>query len=100
MWVRFRGKRYNVRILDTWRGRDVKNSQTGHCTSPLEKNRKIFLKPTRTAKERFETAIHESIHACHWDLHEDAVSETARNITSYAFELFEIKPRPEVWGDH
>lgn len=47
----------------------------------------IRVRPSLQDAEALEVLIHEAIHACHWDLAEEAVDETARDIAVMLWNL-------------
>ena len=77
----FNGKRY--RIL--WRKARLAQ---GSCDSPKTpaSNRNIFVNPNGTEKDRINVLIHETIHACVWNLDEDTVKQTADDITNFLYK--------------
>ena len=74
----FRGKRWKVRV--------VRIKDLGDCEAPnaLDKLIRILPGKTRTA---LDIAIHEALHACLWDLDDEAVAETATCITKLLWKL-------------
>ena len=77
----FRGKKYRIER------KNVKG-QWGACENPDIKGKKIVL-PTQKygSKILLETAIHEGLHACFWDLNEDPVNEAARDLSAFLWRL-------------
>ena len=82
-----RGKRYKLEYSD------IKTN--GECTSPNEPKRTIRLRIGLKTKDRFDTLLHEIIHAALWDLSEEAVAELATDATKILFNEFEIKEKQE-----
>lgn len=80
-----RGKKYKLEYAK------IKND--GECTSPNEPNRKITINLGLNTKQRFDTILHELIHAALWDIKEDAVAELATDATRILFNEFEIKDK-------
>jgi len=77
MRCRLRGKWWTI-ARRRMRGRKV-----GECDSPANSApRYIYLKPSLKDKELLETLLHEMLHACLWDLDEDAVIEVSADIAS------------------
>ena len=54
----------------------------GECDPPTNPRKAILIAPKLPEADLLETAIHESIHGCLWDLDEQAVSDTARDIAA------------------
>lgn len=65
----FRGKRYKIFF------RSPKNkNHLGTCDF---KNKEIEIKPTLEGEEELDCIVHESLHACFPDIHDDAINESA-----------------------
>jgi len=76
----FRGRRYRIKTISPSR---APKGIDGLCESPSEPGKTITVvihkdDPLTTLRN----IIHESLHACLWDLDEDAVDETANDIAS------------------
>ena len=54
----------------------------GVCDPPTAKNRKIEISTEIKGKKELEVLLHEALHACHWDLDEEAVYESANDIAN------------------
>ena len=74
----FRGKRWRF-LWETVRGNAV-----GYAERP---GQTIQIDPRYCGRELLETIIHESLHACLWDLDEEAVTMTARDIARLLWRL-------------
>jgi hypothetical protein len=84
MRVRFRGIPYTIRF-------DPHRPKYGECSNPALKSPKITFRASlqhpKKGKILLETAIHEALHACAWDMDEQAVHETAESITNLLWKL-------------
>lgn len=74
MKVKFRGKEYDVKYL---RGKFPVDGEIGQML-PV-----ITLDLSAKPKDLMEAEIHEALHACLPDVAEDAIAETAVDITKY-----------------
>jgi hypothetical protein len=59
----------------------------GICDPPSKKNRAIRVVEGLTPERELDVWIHEMLHACFWDLDEDAVAESATDIAHALFLL-------------
>ena len=78
----FRGHRYR---LVPYHAKKAKTH--GDCDAPrcLDKQMRI---PTRgTTRKELTVIIHEALHACMWDLSEEAVDETSQDIARLIWRL-------------
>ena len=77
----FRGKRYRV----LWRipKRHEDHETLGVCEAPSQKNKAICIQKGTSEIDNLSTLIHEALHACQWDLAEEAVQETADDLTRF-----------------
>jgi hypothetical protein len=77
----FRNKRWRIEhkgIKGRW----------GECENPDAKDKVLVLpKLHHGSKVLMEVAIHEGLHACLWDLNEEPVHDTARDISSFLWRL-------------
>jgi hypothetical protein len=85
---RFRERRYEI----VWRlpkkmalcsgcGKRTEDKKSdGECDPPDSSRKAIRIGPRLSEPDLMETAIHEGLHACLWDLEECAVNDTARDI--------------------
>lgn len=65
-----------------------KSKQTdGDCDPPDTKNKKLRVYHGLTGCRELEVNIHEAMHACLWDLDEDAVDETSTDLARYLWRL-------------
>jgi hypothetical protein len=79
----FRGKRYKIK----WKYIPKKEEAIGFCTSPDVKDKHIIIDPKNANLELLRAAIDEGIHACLWDLDNDAVSEMSESISRFIWRL-------------
>lgn len=71
----FRGKRYRISFQNAVKGRVL-----GLCDAPDGKGKTIRIKKDLDEINELETIVHESLHACFWDIDEEAIHESARDI--------------------
>lgn len=69
-----------------WDGIKDEN-RIGECDPPTKPNKEIRVRSTLSKEETLEIWIHEMLHACHWDLAEEAISETAEDIAQALIKL-------------
>jgi len=80
---RFRGVLYRVMESEVAQARAT-------CDDPQTPMRSIKISPKTLAQnneETLETIIHEALHACFWDLSEEAVDEAAVDIAGLLWAL-------------
>ena len=85
---KFRGKRYKIRWLPKpkFNGESVE----GFCTNPALAE--IAIKTNLTEKQLLATALDEGLHACIWDLDNEAVDEISDSLASLLWRLgFRLK---------
>ena len=86
----FRGKRWLIR----WR--KLPGAQEGECESPASQGKMIKVDPRTTKLRLLDTLIHEGLHACMWDLDEEAVHESASDIAKLLWRLgYRLPGEPE-----
>jgi len=76
MYVTVRGKRRRLDYV-----RMVKDD--GRC----EPNGDMQVRSSLKGKARLEAEVHELMHACHWDLAEEAIDETAQTLTEALWKI-------------
>lgn len=76
----FRGKRWAVTARPM-------RKYAGMCDPPTTPLKCIWLDTSCGQYERLVTAIHEALHACHWDLDEQAIDETAVDVARFLTRL-------------
>ena len=59
----------------------VEMEDLGLCDAPDRRSKKIKINKQLSGRIKLEIIIHEALHACAWDLDEEAVSETAKDIS-------------------
>jgi len=61
----------------------------GTTDPPNKKKKEIRLKNSKNVSEfdQFETAIHEGLHACFWDIDEEPIDQSAHDITRFLWRL-------------
>lgn len=77
----FRGKRYRVvrKSLD--------EGTHGLTTSPDTPEPTLLVDSKLRGRTRLETEIHEALHACFWDMSEEAVDETANSLALFLWKI-------------
>ena len=75
----FRGQR--------WKIVEAVPDQGGECQAPFIKNREMCIPAMGHKLVDLDTIIHESLHACIWDLDEEAVHESAKDIARILWRL-------------
>ena len=76
-----RGRRW--RVVDSEKH---KGPELGYCTHP-EFGKELAIPLDGDTESELDTIIHECIHACHWDMAEEAVDETAASIAHVLWRL-------------
>ena len=76
----FRGKRWRIKY------RRMKE-YSGSCDPPTEPEKVIMVHPQLEGLDELDTWIHEALHATVWDLDEEAVNESARDIARLLWRL-------------
>jgi len=74
----FRGTAYSIH----WRKPRIK-AAGGTCDSPNKKNPAIEIWPGLNDKNLVRVLIDEAIHACMWDIDNDAVAQTSAAISDF-----------------
>ena len=59
----------------------------GICDAPDEPSKRIRIRKSLTGEAELDTVIHELMHAAHWQLSEEAVNDTARDIARVLWRL-------------
>jgi len=78
----FREKRWKVLPVS----RNRKKSK-GDCEAPHMPNKQIRIPMTGDTRSDLDTIIHEGLHACLWDLDDEAVQFTAHDIARLLWRL-------------
>ena len=78
----FRGKRWKIVF-------EPRIHDHGSIDPPCQKEKGIRLKNSQSVSEfdQFETAIHEGLHACFWDINEDPIDKSSHDITRFLWRL-------------
>jgi hypothetical protein len=77
----FRGKKYKISLRKRMEKAD------GECDSPDAVRKTIRLSTSARPDRQLTVAVHEALHACLWDLSEDAIASTAESIGSFLWRL-------------
>ncbi len=72
----FREKSYEIH----WRRLHRRH---GLCDPPSWPAKRLYIDPALDEDEFLQTAIHEALHACYWDLDEDAIDDGARDLSKF-----------------
>ena len=82
----FRGIRFTVLFDD----KGLESDEMGICENPRGvKNPKVVIKPGMPLKDTMRTALHEAIHACFWDLTEEAVTNAEEDIGRFLDRVYD-----------
>lgn len=76
----FRGKRWYMLKRKPY-------NADGICHHPKTVHRGMWIPQEGKTVENLDTILHEGIHACHFDLDEDSVKETARDVARLLWRL-------------
>lgn len=78
----FRGNRYKICWHKPKRGKsDPKNLERwGTCSHPRVKGKRLVIWPKLKGLDLLQTLLDESLHACEWDLDNEAVEEISITI--------------------
>ena len=76
----FRGKRYTVASKRL-------RKERGGCDDPSEPDKTMNVPYKGATLDNLSTIIHESLHACLWDIAEDSVEETGESIARFLWKL-------------
>ena len=80
MLHRFRGRQYRFVFSDL-----LAHDTNGATEDPKYKRPKIVVRPE--LPNELEVLIHEALHACYWDLGEEAIEQGARDIAGFLTKL-------------
>lgn len=75
MKARLRGKVWHVRYV-----KRMPNTPDGECDAPDIPGKEIRIREGQQGRELVDTVIHEALHACFWDLDDEAVHEAGHDI--------------------
>lgn len=88
----FRGKRYAISFPRKLRG------AFGQCDAPADPGKAIVVRRGQSPLDELDTTIHEALHACHWDMSEDAVAQTATDVARFLWRLGYRRVQPPPKG--
>lgn len=82
--TKFRGKTYRVAIE-----KRLKRPTLGISSAPWKhkRYRRIHVDESQTGKDLLEVLIHEALHACYWDLDEEAIDEAGVDIAQMLWKF-------------
>jgi len=80
--VLIRGKRFKVKNSDDWKGPEL-----GYCTCPHIGEREIMIPVNGDTLDELCVICHEVVHACDWDLSEEAVEEISIALGTVIWKL-------------
>ena len=86
----FRGRRWAVQFC-----KPADPRYHGLCEGPGTPDKTISLDERMVGLGLLDLAIHEALHACVWDLDEDAVTETAWDIARFLHRLGFRRPEDD-----
>jgi len=76
----FRGTRWRL-------GRVKQRGELGGCEGPHVPGREIDIPADGDTENELSTIIHEALHACLWDIDEEAIDTTADDIARLLWRL-------------
>jgi hypothetical protein len=77
----FRGRRYAIKWFAP-RGQHI-----AWCDDPKRKGKTILLPTNQPERDTLRATIDEAIHACQWDIDNDAVGEISTDIAAFLWRL-------------
>jgi len=80
MQITIRGKRWKLRFCR------LRNNH-GECDSPATNSKQIRISHRIRDERLLDVLIHEGLHACHWDLDEEAVDRSAKDLARMLWRL-------------
>jgi hypothetical protein len=90
-------RKYKIRDV-VYTIKHVKLKDRGLCSSPKADKPHIKIQKGLKGVEHMEVLIHEILHACLWDLDEEAIDESSIVIAEILNDYFEIKDRGDRGG--
>jgi len=89
MHLMFRGKVWRLEWFpkSRLRAKTKGGPAYGLCDAPSVKGKKILVFNDMTPEKELEVLLHEGLHACSWDMAEEAVEETARDLRKMLWRL-------------
>jgi hypothetical protein len=82
MRIILRGKQWDLQFT-----RELSRSADGECDEPTTAGKRIAIRSGLSEARTIEVLVHEMLHACHWDLDEQVVTETAHDIARVLYRL-------------
>jgi len=79
--IRVRGRSWNLQFVR------VPNDADGICDAYDTPGKRIRISPSLKGERKLEVIVHEVLHASHWDMAEEAVEETARDVARVLWRL-------------
>lgn len=73
----FRGRRWRLSWAPNLGG------DYGRCDAPHAKGKTIYIRLGQGQEDELDTLIHEALHACAWDLDEQAITDAASDIARF-----------------
>lgn len=86
----FRGKRYRIvwRPVSKAEKKQMKTDALGYCEGPPSATNKcITINPSISEFDLLRAAIDEGLHACLWDLDNEAVDEMSESISRFLWRM-------------
>jgi len=82
MRVVIRNKAYQFQFVPK-----IEQGAKGMCDSPSAAGKRIRVLERLSGQDRLETIIHEILHACYWDMDEEAIHHPAADIARILWRL-------------
>ena len=79
----FRGKRWRLVSVPSRR----LDHDRGECENPTSSGKTIRINRELSGEGMLDTLIHEALHACLWDLDDEAVEPTAKDMARMLWRL-------------
>lgn len=64
-----------------------KRRERGKCDSPLSRNKEIVIDERLEGEEKLEVLIHEMLHAAFWNIDEEYIDKSAKDISHVLWRL-------------
>lgn len=80
----FRRRKYRIQLRRRHKSGVLILGETDH---PSVKKKHVWLNPEQTEKRSLDTALHEGLHACFWELDEKAILHSARDTARLLWKL-------------
>jgi hypothetical protein len=82
MRVVIRNKAYQLQFTPK-----IEQGAKGMCDAPTAAGKRIRILERLKGQDRLETIIHELLHACYWDMDEEAIHHPAADIARVLWRL-------------